>query len=290
MKKLILLFVFFFTILMFGKAQNYIPMVKDDVQYNYYDTYAGPPPYYSKLYTFSKDTLINSNHYKRLDVSLDSTNWLSTPYFFHEDTLEERVYLFYNDTVGLLYDFSLSVGDTANVYNPAFGTYSHQLIVNSVDSILLSGKYHKIVEFSSNYWIEGIGDIYGIMAPGREQIGVSETLVCYHLQDILLYINNLYSSCFFNSLGINDSGIEDYVRAFPNPTSNSFNVAYDFANVEDGEFVLYSLEGKTLIQKNLPNTQNQITLNTTSLNNGIYFYTVYNKGSFVANGKLVILK
>jgi hypothetical protein len=83
---------------------------------------------------------------------------------------------------------------------------------------------------------------------------------------------------------------EAEVRVFPNPTSNNFYIAYDFAKVEDGEFVLYSLEGKILIQKNLPNTQNQITLNTASLSNGMYFYTVYNKGSFVVNGKLIILR
>jgi hypothetical protein len=52
-------------------------MVKNDVEYNYFDTYAGPPPHYSKLYTFSKDTLINFNPCKRLDVSFDSINYIT---------------------------------------------------------------------------------------------------------------------------------------------------------------------------------------------------------------------
>ena len=84
---------------------------------------------------------------------------------------------------------------------------------------------------------------------------------------------------------------EAEVQVYPNPASNSLNIAYDFANTDDGEFMLYSLEGKLLMQTSLPKTQNLITVNTASLNNGVYFYSVYNdSGSFVANGKLVILR
>jgi Secretion system C-terminal sorting domain len=261
-------------------------MIKNDVQYNYYDTYAGPPPYYSKLYRFSKDTMINSNHYKRLDVSSDSINWVNTPYFFHEDSIENKVYLFYNDTVGLLYDFSASTGDTVDVYNPAFGTYSHPLIVNSVDSMLLSGKYHKTVQFSSNYWIEGIGDIYGIMAPGREQIGVSETLVCYHLQGSLLYINNLYSSCFFNSSGINDSDIEDYVNVFPNPFTDKIRI--ENKNAYDVEYIIYNSLGQKITMPTKINALSYSELiNMESMHSVIYFVQISSENAKRTSLKII---
>lgn len=262
LRKVFVLFVFFSSILMFGKAQNYIPMVKADAQYNYFDTYAGPPPHYSKLYTFSKDTTINSNQYKRLDVSFDSINWQHSHYFFYEDTIEERVYLFYNDTIGLLYDFSLSTGDTVEVYNPAFGTSAHQLIVNAVDSILLLGNYHKTLTFNNHYWIEGIGDVHGIMSSGSELTGVSETLICYHLQEILFYQNNLYSNCFFLSNAVNKHNSIDIKISTNNNiyTINSSLMIY--------KYDVFSVMGASILNGVANNKK--ISINLSNENSGLY--------------------
>ncbi len=83
---------------------------------------------------------------------------------------------------------------------------------------------------------------------------------------------------------------EILVKVYPNPAAESFTVAYDFRNMEDGIFHLYSMDGKLLIEKHLKTTARQTIINSTALYNGIYFYTVYSNGSFITHGKIVLVK
>jgi hypothetical protein len=66
----------------------------------------------------------------------------------------------------LMYDFGLQVGDTFNLTN------QHQVLLNSIDSVLIEGNYYRRFNFDhlsqfagmTYYWIEGIGSKYGFFA------------------------------------------------------------------------------------------------------------------------------
>ena len=76
-------------------------MLKANSVYNYYDTYAGPPPHYSKLYRFSHDTIIGSDLFMGLEFSSDSINWGGGQLLLTEDTLKQQVFIRYNDNLFL---------------------------------------------------------------------------------------------------------------------------------------------------------------------------------------------
>jgi len=192
-----------------GNSQSYIKMLKENSLYNCYDTYAGPPPHYSTLFRFSNDTTIGSDFYMQLESSPDSINW-SGGYLLTEDTIKQQVHLRYNDSLYLIYDFSLEEGDTIFIFNPTCSFGPVEMIVTAVDSINLLGKYHKTLEFTGGAidWIEGIGDIFGILAPGNQLTGTMNTIVCYYFEDILVYKNPWFTECFFHQVGLSENDIE----------------------------------------------------------------------------------
>ncbi len=193
----------------FSYGQSYEKMIKGNTLYNYFDTYMGPPPKYSTLYRFSNDTIIGSDHYMELEISLDSINWYRSTCFFREDTLNQRVYLFYIDKNYLIYDFSLELHEPISIYNPVMGTDTVEMTVTGTDSIYLSGRYYKTMELDGYiYWIEGIGDIGGILNPGKQTTGFKETLVCYYINGSLFYNNPQYPDCFTIFEGIEENNTE----------------------------------------------------------------------------------
>ncbi len=229
-------------------------MLKANSVSNFYDTYAGPPPHYSTLYRFSNDTVIGSDLYMRLESSPDSINW-GGGYLLTEDTIKQQVFLRYNNTLYLIYDFSLEVGDTIFIFNPTCSNGTVEMIVTAVDSINLLGKYHKTLEFSGaiDYWIEGIGNTYGILAPGNQLVGTMETLVCYYFEDIFVYKNPLFPDCFFHSVGISENDIEVDVLWDNNIfTINSPNTVFQLS--------VYSLVGELILEKELNSTEYSIDL------------------------------
>lgn len=255
----LIIFGFAFTI----NGQNYIKMLKANSVNNYYDTYAGPPPHYSKLYRFSNDTIIGSDLFMEIEVSSDSINWVGGQLFLTEDTLEQKVFLWYNDSVYLLYDFSLELGDTAFIYNPLYGINTISMVVTDVDSVILLGKYHKTLEFNYlDFWIEGIGNVHGLLFPGVELVGMSETLVCYYFEDILIYKNDQYPACFFHSAGLSDNEIVVEVL-FEN------NICKINSPKIIQHVTVFNPIGKLIVEK--PYKSRQISVDLQSQNTGMYF-------------------
>ncbi|MEO5673801.1 MAG: T9SS type A sorting domain-containing protein [Chitinophagales bacterium] len=93
----------------------------------------------------------------------------------------------------LLYDFDLHVGQTL--------TYPHQRYLTSIDSILLSdGSYRRRFVFSSNdYWIEGIGSVFGLFGSFKlfANSDLSQCKIwlnCYSQNDQTLFIDTPLST------------------------------------------------------------------------------------------------
>ncbi len=118
-----------------------------------------------------------------------------------------KVYSYDGADTKLLFDYSLQEGDTFNTQN----NYDCKMIVGDIDTLLLlngeekrkwilyeSGQdYHPEYKAGYPYWIEGIGNIYGLF--GNEQFcqidGCGSGLLCVHFENELI----------FNSWPSNDS-------------------------------------------------------------------------------------
>jgi len=76
------------------------------------------------------------------------------------------------DSTYLLYDFGLSVGDTAHTiyqFNQG-GSPNNFLILNSINDTILNGKTLKVYKFNEDIWIENIGSMKGFLNPIYEYV------------------------------------------------------------------------------------------------------------------------
>jgi len=74
-----------------------------------------------------------------------------------------------------------------------------------------------------------------------------------------------------NTVGINENNFGDQIKLYPNPTKS--NVVIDLGEVKAATVLFTDLTGKeVLLVKNI--NSNTITLNTSSLNKGLYFVTI----------------
>lgn len=207
MKKKVFLLVLFLPILCF--SQNYSKIIKQNSLYNYFFSCSFPPNTYDHtvFYKFSDTVMIDTLSCMKLMSSTDTsfTTWNFTGAYFYEDTINKKVYLHDGNTLGLIYDFSVNMGDTVFVCNPIYGVENTwSLVARSIDTVFYDGKYHKAISFDNNYWIEGIGDIYGLLYPPPAIVGTHEQLVCFYIDMQLQYLNPEYPNCFYVGIEENE--------------------------------------------------------------------------------------
>jgi len=78
---------------------------------------------------------------------------------------------------------------------------------------------------------------------------------------------------------------------YPNPASNTATVKYQFEDGQGGELMLYSIEGKLVMNYTLYANINERSINVSKFDKGIYLYSIYSsRGNLVNQGKLVILR
>ncbi|MCK9399500.1 MAG: T9SS type A sorting domain-containing protein [Bacteroidales bacterium] len=121
----------------------------------------------------------------------------------YEDTINQEVY--FRDpegNEGLIYDYSVSVGDTVNIVN-CYYNYERVLVCNAIDSLIIHEQFKKRFRFSVNYaarygedvWIEDIGSMNGILYPGVTLDGGFREFLCYKYNDTLIYTNPIHQTC-----------------------------------------------------------------------------------------------
>ena len=202
-----------------------------------------------------------------------------------EDTLTQQVFFVDLTFVGppnefLLFDFSLSVGDTMNsiFYTPVYGGFS-----NPIDSIseyiLPNNDTCKVLYFDpvyfmwvenlrGNFMLEGVGGPGGIYYPfDVTPVGngdADRTLICYQENGI-----NLLGDCIFPN-SISENTISISFDIYPNPTSGNFTI--ELEKQENANITIYSIAGKRVFNKQyVSNDLIDINIDTP---NGIYFVKV----------------
>lgn len=220
-----------------ANSQNYHKLIRTN---KFWDVYSlGWYDYNAidKIFFTGNDTIIEGNAYQLsrqypyepvnpgylIPPFFIDTNSIKTNEFLREDTVMKKVYIYdpyLTPTDQLLYDFSLSIGDTLKSdYNK--GKFGDYLVLTSIDSVtLLNGEIRKRFIFNPNssdygYYIEGIGGSQGLFPPIVPAFEQNEQLGYFCIsQD---GINLLGDQCNWYFVGIKDLMEDKMVTIFPNP-------------------------------------------------------------------------
>jgi hypothetical protein len=161
---------------------------------------------------FGEEEIINNKTYRMVLEATDSlhTNWDITGYI-REDTLSRQVFFIKWGGEGLLYDFSLQVGDSVTIDNYYAGFEDVTLICGNIDSVNINGQFKKRIylyrfypsDYPADIWIEGIGSTGGLFYSGiggAAAAGGFSSLLCCSQNDTLLYTDSVYNRCYLSEL------------------------------------------------------------------------------------------
>lgn len=173
----------------------------------------------TEIFKIFGDSLVAGKSYKKLLLSHDSTmqNWQNTG-LLREDSNKVFYLANYSVSEGLLYDFNIQAGDTTHIIN-FWSPDIQELICETVDSISYNGIYQKrwTFGFPGAEWLEGIGSTQGPVYGGNIPADLYFTLLCFHQDDTLYYMDPNSTRCFYTSVGIEEFSIQSDVSMSPNP-------------------------------------------------------------------------
>ncbi len=183
------------------------------------------------------DTLIDGIRYVNINSVYLGEITNNTFFRFREDTLQRKVFGHRFGQEHLVYDFSLSVGDTFDIIHPLVGV-EESYIITSIDTIPIGNSLRKRFTFQggsawpeSSYWIEGIGGGAGPFI-SHYVFESWSVLRCFSDSDELLYSSPFpyppqyllqqypwYEYCDTSVVGVDDR-VSATVHIYPNPASN----------------------------------------------------------------------
>jgi len=91
------------------------------------------------------------------------------------------------------------------------------------------------------------------------------------------------------SLSTNEYNLADNFKAYPNPVNDVFSIELNqFGNLEGLEVKIWDINGRTVMHRTDFDTNESIlTLDLSSLNSGVYFYTIKSRMRTPKKGKLI---
>lgn len=234
-------------------------------------------------YKVDGDTLIENISYSKL---LRNNNFYSAL----RETEDNKIYAYFSDLERelLIYDFDWSPNKTLYCQTSYEDDVIQAILGNDIDSIqLLDGKYYKCVK---NYMgevtlIRGIGDTRGFFISTFElpPNGNQYALLCFHINNMLVYSNPNYSLCNTSSINHimnNDSKI----KLYPNPSNNIVIVEF-LENIEVDTFKIFDIKGSLI---KLYEAKGKSKIEIQNLSKGIYLYSAITKNNQNLSGKIII--
>lgn len=88
--------------------------------------------------------------------------------------------------------------------------------------------------------------------------------------------------------GIHEQDMINALSTYPNPADNQLNLEFRLTQFNDAYITVNNMVGATIMNKQITEMENQISLNTSRFVNGIYFYTIMVDGAPVATEKFII--
>lgn len=299
MKKSILILILILQ-LSIVKGQQYFPFPDSGAIWNNaYFNYALQDTMYSQ-YRIIGDTIFELTPYHKLyllnDTSLSPSN---TTYVGALREQSKKIFFRYKECQHeiLLYDFTKQVGDSIHSLFSEYeigscdSTTTFNGIITGIDSTLINGTYRKVYHIGPWYpdWIEGIGSLAGLLDPIPPQITGYDTweLVCFKMNDEVLYLNPNYNTCFPLTVGISKNTINsnNRIKIYPNPVTNIITI--EFLGNEYKYLTFYNNSGQIINRYKISNLKT-IQLNKNDFSPGLIFYKIETTGGQYLTGKIII--
>ncbi|MES2138535.1 MAG: T9SS type A sorting domain-containing protein [Bacteroidota bacterium] len=240
-------------------------------------------------YTTGTDTLISTHTYSKIYQSgiYNFSSWDSLYRgCLRNDTLNKKVYFVDVDSINerLLYDFSLTTGDT--IFGIMPGLSAGYGVISSVDSILVGSNYHKIFIVGGLSIIEGVGSSEGLLELFFYQFESAYQLICFS-NNSDVYPNSNTSCPLIRKLELNIPRFTNQqlsIDIYPNPFNSSTTI--DFSDEQRNTSIkITDILGQEIKTINL--TGRQLILEKEEMKEGIYFIKI-NGGTEIKNKKIIV--
>jgi hypothetical protein len=286
MKRQVILFaVIISTYNLFGQGFVY-PGNQWNVRYD--NMLGGYDTYIFKLYG---DTLVGDKIYSKMQTTIDTLkpNWLPSGLVREES---DRVYFLdnYGLAEGLLYDFNLQAGDITRVVS-IWSPEPRPFVCVKVDSIVNSGITHKRWTFDdtgwpSDQWIAGIGSVRGPLYSGSIPTDTYLSLLCFHRNDTLRYMDPYAGNCIESNIGIEEHESGSEITCSPNPVERGQMLRISSYN-SINEIELVNAMGRVI--RRISGIQDKlVAISTADLTSGIYIVSVSNVNNILLKRKISI--
>lgn len=198
----------------------------------------------------------------------------------------------------LLYDFSLSIGDSIYVTPRTGISYDSILLYcENVDTLEIMGNMRKRLTMKTinasgyydtdiEYWYEGIGSDLGLFNSGHLALvfidQVDPKLFCCHKLFDQIYQDSITNSCHgTGTASIDKESLLSQINVYPNPViGNTFNIQ-TANNTRINRVNLYDNQGKKYeIDYTISNTQNFCTVQTNLLSSGLYIVEIVSDSGY----------
>lgn len=233
--------------------------------------------YTTFYHRFEGDTVLDGKTYKKVLIAEDEyyEDWFFYGSYVREE--EGKVYLReYLGEEGLIYDFNLQPGDTITINNP-FAPDGLTLVLTEIDSVeTIDGhrtrwKLEKDAFSIPEYWIEGIGSESGVLNSGTAVFGAlcgAYTLLCEKENDIIIYQNPNYGTCFYMLLNVDPDKEKPGKKFDIKYSRNSDQVWLIFEGNEEKIVRINSITGNQLLVSKT--REQQIVLSKSDFAAGLY--------------------
>lgn len=208
-----------------------------------------------------------------------------------------------NHTDKLVYDFSLTTGDSVMFWSIRDIDHQYMVVVDSVSEIMINETPRKKIwlfncfypiTFEQETWIEGIGSNLGVIYPGLIGIvGGWYELLCVSHNETLIYETDLAHNygCYYYFYPQNSvTEIEQQkILIYPNPTRDV--VRFEWFQPESGSVSvkIFNVMGQLINSVSQPNAisgKQHLELQLKEQPNGIYYYRIEIENQAI-NGKIV---
>lgn len=235
--------------------------------------------YTTEYFHFDKDTIINDTNYKKIWISQEEGHM--TWDFFGAHIREEGKKVYYRPYFGdegLIYDFTLEMGDSVLVDNPR-AVDPVWLTLTNIDTIETEfgdrerWKMESSLYPEADYWIVGIGSTAGILNSSTSVFGGLcglYELLCQEDNGNLSYSNPEYQTCYLYTVGVDRIMFQEpFARYVPNTKSLEIDINEDYG---PAIFLLFDINGNII--KKESNISNPKLINMSDRATGIYILTL----------------
>jgi hypothetical protein len=80
------------------------------------------------------------------------------------------------------------------------------------------------------------------------------------------------------------------VLVYPNPSNNQFFVSYNLGDENAAVLQVFDINGRFITSTTLANAEGLYTIETNTMENGVYLYVLKGVNGTIASGKLVLIK